>query len=171
MSCLLYWSFMDLHYIIGSHDIVIIIDMQCIGPQLWLVWMRSVTSPIWVCLSLPLYQTKNFANYFNYHPLLASYFGGHSVAPGNLTLLSILHENFTLPFNLPESLFWVTLVIFPSDLEGARPSCFFHRASVMPIPVEKKALFSLFFSKNHRSTLLIVLLRAPVVSKWEKICF
>ena len=44
------------------------------------------------------------ANYFTYHFLLASYFGGHYVAPRNLTLLLSLQENFTLPFNLPASL-------------------------------------------------------------------
>ena len=147
---------------------VIIIDLQCIGPQLWLVWMRSVTSLVWVCPFLPLYQTKNFANYFTYHLLLASYFGGHFVAPGNLTFLSIFHENFTFPFNLPESLAWVTLVTFFPDLEWMTPSCFLHRASATPFPFEKKVSFSLFFGKNPRSMLLTILLRALVVSKWEK---
>ena len=37
--------------------------------------------------------------YFTYHFLIDSYFGGHSVALGNLTLLISLQENFTFPFN------------------------------------------------------------------------
>ena len=39
------------------------------------------------------------------------------------------------------------------------------RVSAMPDPVEKKTLFSLFFGKNPRLTLLTVFLRALVVSK------
>ena len=162
---------MDLQCIISIHDMGIIIDLQCIGPQLWLVWMRLVTGPIWVCLSLSLYQMKKFANYFTYHLLLASYFGGNSVAPGNITLISGIHENFTLPFNLLEILAWVTLVTFFLDLEGATPSCFLHRAPATPIPVEQKVSLSLFFGENPRWVLLTVLLKAPMVSKKEKIFF
>ena len=152
---------MDLQCIISSHDMVIIIDLQCIGPHLWLDWIKLVIGPIWVYLSLPLYHTKNFANYFTYHLLLASYFGGHFVAPRNLTLLSSLHENFTLPFYLPEILAWVTLVI---ELEGMVRFGVFHRVSPMPDPVEKKVSFSFSFDKNPRSTLMTILLKGPVVS-------
>ena len=108
------------------------------------------------------------ANYFTYHFLLASYFGGHSVAPGNITLLSNLHENFTFPFNLPEILAWVILVTFFLDLEGTTFFGVLHRASLTPDPIEKKESFSLFFGKNPRSALLTVLLKALVVSKKEK---
>ena len=114
---------------------------------------------------------EKFANYFTYHLLLASYFGGYSVAPRNITLLSSLHENFTFPFNLPKILACVTLVTFFLDLEGTVLPCILHRASVMPASVEQKALFSLFFGKNPRSTLLSVWLRALVVSKKENKMF
>ena len=159
---------MDLHCIISSHDMVIIIDLQCIGVRIWLGWIKSVTGPIWAYLSFPLYQTEKFTNYFTYHLLLASYFGGYSVAPGNITLLSILYENFTLPFNLPEILAWVTLVTFFLDLEATTLFGVLHRALLIPGLVEQKASFSLFFGKNPRSTLLTVLLNAQVVSKNKK---
>ena len=61
----------------------------------------------WSCMILSLFAfvlDRKLANYFTYHFLLASYFRGHSVAPRNLTLLIILHENFTLSFNLPGNL-------------------------------------------------------------------
>ena len=77
---------MDLQCIFGSHDIFVIIYLQCIGRQLWLVWIESITGP----MSLSLFTSVSdgeLANYFTYHFLLASYFGGHSIA----------HENITLP--------------------------------------------------------------------------
>ena len=111
---------------------------------------------------------EKFANYFTYHLLLASYFGVHSVAPGNLTLLSSLHENFTFPFNLPEILACVTLVTFFLDLEGTTLFGVLQRASMMPDLVEKKAMFSLLFGKNPRSKLLTVLLKVLVVNQKEK---
>ena len=61
----------------------------------------------WSSISLSLFafvSDEKLAKYFTYHFLLASYFGGNSVVARNLTLLISLHENFTFPFNLPESL-------------------------------------------------------------------
>ena len=70
-------------------------------------------------LSLFAYvSNRELANYFTYHFLIASYFGGNSVAPRNPTLFINIHGNFTLPFNLPESPTWVTLVIFFHTLKG-----------------------------------------------------
>ena len=99
---------------------VIIIDLQCIGPQIWLVWIEWVTGPMLVMnLSLFAYvSNRELAKYFTYHFLIASYFGGNSVAPRNPTLFINIHGNFTLPFNLPESPTWVTLVIFFHTLKG-----------------------------------------------------
>ena len=171
MSYFSYQLFMDIQCIIGIHDMVITIDLQCIGTQLWLVWIKLVSSPVWVYLSLPFVSNWKIANYFTYHFLLASYFGGYSIALGNLTLLSSLNENFTLPFYLLESLAWVTLVTFFLDVKGTTLFGVLHKASPMPDPVEKKVLFSLLFRKNPWSAFLIVLLKALVVSKKEKKCF
>ena len=48
------------------------------------------------------------------------------------------------------------------------PSCFLHRASLTPVPIEQKASFSLFFGENPRSVLVTILLKESVVSKKEK---
>ena len=128
----------------------------------------------WSCMSLSLFASvsdEKLANYFTYHFLLASYFGGNFVAPRNLTFLISSHENFTLSFNLPEILAWVTLVIFFPYLEGTTPLWFLHRALVALVIVDPEAPFPYLFEKNPRSVPLSFLLGALMVKKWEKRSF
>ena len=62
MFFLLHYLFMDLQCIIGSHDIVIIMDLQCIGLQPWSSRISHllVLCQLWGHLSLPLYQIDIF---------------------------------------------------------------------------------------------------------------
>ena len=93
----------------------------------------------WSYMILSLFSpviNRKLANYFTYHFLLASYFLGHSIAPRNITLLIILQENSTLPFNLLARLDWVTLVMFFPYLEETKPSLFLRRAPVAPVTVD-----------------------------------
>ena len=73
----------DLQCTFGSHYIVIFVDMQCIGPKPWLSQKNEllVLCQLWAHLSLPLIPDLYLKNYFTYHILLASYFGGNFVAP------------------------------------------------------------------------------------------
>ena len=65
--------------------------------------MQLVTGPMLV-MSLYLFASisdEYLANYFTYHFLLASYFGGHSVAHENLILLSQPSEEFLVSCQPP----------------------------------------------------------------------
>ena len=76
-----------------------------------------------------------------------------------------------MPVNFPKSLIWVTLDTFFLNLEEAVLPFLLHRAPVIPTLVEKEASFSPFFWENPRLTILLVWLRALVVSKKEKKMF
>ena len=167
MSYLLYQFFMDLQCIIGSHDMVIIIDLQCIGLQLWLVWIESITGPMLV-MSLSLFASLldgYLANYFTYHFLLASYFGGNFVALGNYTLPIILHGNSPFPFQPPRkpnlshlghifSTSWRVgaFLLFTQSVDGASHCGL-------------KSTDAIFLWQNPRSVLMTFLLGASMVKK------
>ena len=61
----------------------------------------------WSSISLSLFafvSDGKIAKYFTYHFLLASYFGGHSVAHENLTLPSWPSEDFLVSYQPPKKL-------------------------------------------------------------------
>ena len=77
----------DLQCTFGSHDIVIFMDLQCIGPQPWLSQKNKllVLWELWSRLSLPLILDWYLTKCFTYHIFLASYFGGNYIAPKKST--------------------------------------------------------------------------------------
>ena len=118
---------MDLQCIIGSRDIVIIMDLQVY----WSIAMiksdksASVMSSSLIASILDWY----IANYFTYHFLLASYFGRDSVAPENSIVTCFPFRKSSLRF------LWQ---LFPSlGIPTLFPS--YDRVSMVLCLVEKKA--------------------------------
>ena len=104
------------------------------------------------------------SKYFTYHFLLASYFGGNSVAHENITLPSQPLDDFPVANQTLKKHDLDHLGHFFPNLEGTTFFYLFHKASLMPPPVEKKAPLALCSGKNPRSTLCPIYQKALMVT-------
>ena len=109
-------------------------------------------------------SNEKLAKYFTYHILLASYFGGNSVARENLTFPSQPSDEFLVAFQPLKKYDLDHLGHFFPDLKGMMLFYLFHRASSIPPSVEKKASLGFCSGKNPRLALYPAYQKASMVT-------